>query len=57
MTVKETIVARNLRGYYNEVCRVMKKLESESIDFAETQHSLIELDESYAEKIVQELES
>lgn len=55
MTPTETLVARRLREYYNEVCEIMAALEDEEMDFRESEAALIDLDSEYAAKIVETL--
>lgn len=55
MTVQETIVARQLRNYYNEVMEIDEELNNEEITLQESELALIQLDEKYAAIIVKEL--
>lgn len=48
MTVQETIVARQLRHYYNEVMEINEDLENEEMNLGESERALIQLDEKYA---------
>ena len=55
MTVKETIVARLLRNYYNEVMEITEQLDNEEMTLGESERALIHLDEMYAHRIVEAL--
>lgn len=55
MTVQETIVARHLRRYYNEVMEIEELHDDGDLTTGESQRALILLDEKYAFIIVDAL--